>query len=74
MTFRTESGELMVNATEMAKPFGKRPAKWLEIPSTQAFINELSNVRKSDNWILTERGQHTGGTWMHEDVALEFAR
>lgn len=58
----------------MAKPFGKRPAKWLEIPSTQAFINELSNVRKSDNWILTERGQHTGGTWMHEDVALEFAR
>ncbi|OZI09323.1 DNA-binding protein [Siphonobacter sp. BAB-5385] len=63
----------MVNATEMAKPFGKRPAKWLELPSTQLFLNELETVRKSDSLILTEEGRN-GGTWMHEDVALEFAR
>ncbi len=63
----------MVNATEMAKLFGKRPNDWLSLASTKAFIAELSNTRNNGNWILTERGQHTGGTWMHEDVALEFA-
>nr|WP_249112533.1 KilA-N domain-containing protein [Prevotella melaninogenica] len=28
---------VMVNATEMAKSFDKRPAKWLELPSTKSF-------------------------------------
>lgn len=74
ITFQTGNGDVMMNATQMARPFGKRPSKWLELPSTTQFLNELSNVRKSDNWIRTERGQHGGGTWMHEDVALEFAR
>lgn len=76
VTFRTENGVAYVNATEMAKQFSKRPSKWLELPSTVSFINELSNVRKSDisNLIISQRGQHTGGTWMHEDVAIEFAR
>ena len=69
---------VMVNATQMAKPFGKRPAKWLELPSTKKFLEALSGIRKSDSaMIQTESGgKVTGGgcTWMHEDVALEFAR
>lgn len=63
----------MVNATEMAKPFGKRPAKWLELPSTKEFLMTLQTIRKSDSFIRTVEGKK-GGTWMHEDVALEFAR
>lgn len=63
----------MVNATEMAKPFGKRPAKWLELPSTKNFLSALQTIRKSDSLIQTIEGK-SGGTWMHEDVALEFAR
>lgn len=63
--------DLMINATQMARPFGKRPAKWLELPSTQEFISQLSAIRKSDRLIETVNGV---GTWMHEDVALEFAR
>jgi phage antirepressor YoqD-like protein len=64
---------LMVNATEMAKAFDKRPSKWLELPSTIQFIESLEAVRKSDrsSFIKTENGV---GTWMHEDVAMEFAR
>ena len=58
-------------ATEMAKPFGRRPIDWLNLPGAKQFISSLSNVRKSNNWIYTERGQY-GGTWMHEDVALYF--
>ena len=69
---------VMVNATQMAKPFGKRPAKWLELPSTKEFLSKLSEVRKSDiTFVHTAKGnsqQFAQGTWMHEDVALEFAR
>lgn len=62
----------------MAKPFGKRPVDWLRTQSAQDFINALSNVRKctyADLVQVTEGSPETGGgTWMHEDVALEFAR
>lgn len=36
---------VMVNATEMAKPFGKETKDWLKNQSTKEFIHELSNVR-----------------------------
>lgn len=67
----------MVNATEMAKSFDKRPAKWLELPSTKEFLAALTAIRKSDTALIqTNSGgiNGGGGTWMHEDVALEFAR
>lgn len=68
----------MVNATEMAKPFGKRPTDWLRLPSTQDFLAKLAEVRKSHNgFVTTIRGgndRSAQGTWLHEDVALEFAR
>ena len=82
---------VLVNATQMARPFNKRPAKWLELPSTQEFLDslmdiralnnqEFSSVRLSDTsnspFVKTIMGSPSsgGGTWMHEDVALEFAR
>jgi len=64
---------VMINATEMAKPFGKRPVNWLALPSTGSFLRSLEKVRKSDHLIETQSGR-IGGTWMHEDVAIEFAR
>lgn len=73
ITFQVGNSDVMVNATEMAKPFGKRPSKFLELPSTENFIKELQAIRFSDRskFINTVNGV---GTWMHEDVALEFAR
>ena len=76
VTFAKKENVVMVNATQMAKPFGKRPAKWLELPSTKEFLAKLTEVRKSDiGFVKTEKGGNLGGgTWMHEDVAIEFAR
>lgn len=91
VSFKDIQGAVFINATEMAKSFSKRPAKWIELPSTQEFLTslsdirnsrnkEFSNVRKSDTsnkpFIKTIMGSplNGGGTWMHEDVALEFAR
>lgn len=69
---------VMVNATEMAKPFGKSAKHWLLNQSTKDFIEELAKVR---NLTISEIVQvrvgspeNGGGTWMHEDVAMEFAR
>lgn len=71
VTFDYTGTNKMINATEMAKVFGKRPGKWLELPSSKKFLTTLKAIRKSDRLIITENGV---GTWMHEDVALEFAR
>lgn len=73
ITFKQDDGDVMVNATQMAKEFGKRPSKWLELPSTKEFLTELQTIRLSDSLIKTAEGRN-GGTWFHEDVALEFAR
>lgn len=74
-----QKGEnLMVNATQMAKAFGKQPSDWMRQTSTDAFLTSLSAVRGIPRTELI-RQQKGGisteqGTWMHEDVALEFAR
>lgn len=71
---------VMVNATEMARVFGKRPVDWLQNQSTVEFINAITEVRKSTSADFQAVSVAKGGnpqmqgTWMHEDVALEFAR
>lgn len=75
ISFINSEGTVMVNATEMAKPFGKLASGWLRNQSTQDFIKELAamqNCLPSD--LLRVINGDKGGTWMHEDVALEFAR
>lgn len=66
---------IMINANEMAKPFGKRATHWLNNQSTKAFLKELGGVRNltASELVQVVNGDN-GGTWMHEDVAMEFAR
>lgn len=45
VTFRTIDGALMVNATQMAKPFGKMVYDWVRLPSTKAFVSALVEKR-----------------------------
>lgn len=70
---------VMVNATEMAKPFKKLPADWTRQKSSKAFLKALTSVRGIPITQLVEvkhgnSSDFDQGTWMHEDVALEFAR
>lgn len=76
ITFLSGNKEVMVNATEMAKTFGKQPSDWTKTKSAQDFVNSLSAVRKicRTDLIRALQGGNMQGTWMHEDVALEFAR
>ena len=72
---------VMINATQMAKAFGKRPNDWLNLQSTKDFLDELTITRKNGNVeyqaVITKKGglnPDEGGTWLTEDAALEFAR
>lgn len=77
--FDKVDGVTMINATQMAKPFGKQPVFWLNNQSTKEFLAELAKLRNlssADLVRVTKGGndKNAQGTWMHEDVALEFAR
>lgn len=76
VTFRTDNGTLMVNATEMAKPFGKRTNDFLSAKQTKELINSLSTVTgiPATGLISVSQGGSKQGTWLHEDVALLFAQ
>ncbi len=76
ITFRCDDGTTMVNATQMAKPFGKKTVEWLRNQSTSEFLDSMSKVRilTLADLVQVKKGGNNPGTWMHEDVALEFAR
>lgn len=72
------SGEnVMVNATQMAKPFGKLVGDWLRLKTTTEFTEALATDMQIPISTLIQTvkgGKSEQGTWMHEDAALEFAR
>lgn len=74
ITFENKNGQLMINATEMARPFGKIVSEWKRLPSTDKFIEALNQTKgNSHSYIMAKEGVN-GGTWLHEDLAIEFAR
>ncbi len=75
-----ENKAAMINATSMAKPFGKKPADWLRLSSTKQFFTALAEVKSTPVNELKRRVKTNSndgfekGIWIHEDAALEFAR
>ena len=70
---------VMVNATQMAKPFGKQPKDWLRTEQAQRIIDAITDRQKcltADLVVVKQGGNNLEeqGTWMHEDVALVFAQ
>jgi len=72
------NGNVMVNATEMAKIFDKQVVAFTRNETTQAFINECLKSENShylgitnlDDLIISKQ---KSGTWMHRILALKFA-
>lgn len=73
------SNDVMVNATEMAKPFGKRVRDFERLDGTENYIQELlldlnnsADVRcyNREDVYNTNR---KGGTYMHRYLAIKFA-
>lgn len=78
VSFYRKNDMLFVNATEMAKPFGrnKRPGNWLRTQPAINYINEVAvahTCATADLQRVTQGVDQEQGTWLQEDVALEFA-
>ena len=74
----SKNGNVYANATEMARSFGneKRPQFWLNNNYANEFLSEISKARNIAlaDLVIVRKGGNNPGTWMHEDVALEFSR
>lgn len=65
-----------INATDVAKRFGKRVDHWLSNAETKQYIAALDdalNTRSPGYLIMTRKGRN-GGTWLHPKLAVFFAR
>lgn len=71
ITFNLD-GEMMINASQMAKPFGKKTTHFVENSQTQEFIRVLES-KVGIPTLVTNHGGNNPGTWMHQKLALKFA-
>lgn len=78
ITFELANGDVMVNLTEMAKAFGKRPNDFLGLPSTNQLVKAITRKSGiSENQVVIQKQgapQFGGGTWANRLVALSFAQ
>lgn len=74
VSFRKENETVFVNATEMAKPFGKNVKDWTRLQGTSDFVNAYKSAKGQISLLEIQKGGNAPGSWMHEDLALEFAR
>lgn len=65
-----------INATDVAKRFGKRPVDWLKQDETKNYLVALADALNCDpeSLLETRRGRYQGGTWLHAKLAVAFAR
>lgn len=73
ITFQLENGDVMVNATEMAKAFpNKRINDFVNLKQTKEFI-QLLTLKTGISVLEIQHGGAYAGTWMHQKLALKFA-
>lgn len=76
VSFLPQDNNTLINATEMARVFGKFPKDFLKTQQTKEFISALTSRTKIPlaDLLIVKNGGENNGTWMHEDLAMEFAR
>ena len=76
--FEFSKGEVMVNLTQMAKAFGKRPNDFLSLSSTTLLIEAITrkNGISENQIVIQKKGSsiYGGGTWGNRLIALSFAQ
>ena len=75
----TTNGNLSVNLTQMAKPFGesKRPSKWLRYEESKTYLDALAKALNSPlaDLLTVRKGSNMPGTWCHDyRIAMRFAQ
>jgi plasmid maintenance system antidote protein VapI len=76
IAFEEINGKMMVNATQMAKSFGKTPKDWLRTQQAKDLVNVVA-VRQmclTNDLQVVKQGGVNQGTFFQKDVALFFAQ
>ena len=73
-----KTDDLFFNATHIAKQFGKLPADFLRLDATREYIDEILKdsqygISHSENLVRVTNGGKYRGTWLHKELAFEFA-
>lgn len=75
ITFEFDNKNVMVNATEMAKPFAKNVKDFTRLEQTKLFIEHC--LKREDSPFLSQEqlliSAQKSGTWMHRFLAIKFA-
>ena len=80
--------DVMVNATQLAKIYGKRPAEYLRLPDTIKLINAITRKYgiSENQLVVTSKGGNISdmgkshivdnqqGTWMHRLIVVDFCQ
>lgn len=71
-------GDIYINATEIAKQFAKQPSSFLRLKSTAEYIEEILSESHyvnshTENLVRVVNGGKYKGTWLHKELAYEFA-
>ena len=76
--FELGDDSVMMCATELGKQFGqsKKPVSWLRTKKAKNIIKSVSKETglKPENLVIVQNGGLVSGTWMHSNVAIEYAR
>ena len=85
ISFEFEDGNKMINATQMAKPFGKLVADFLRLKTTKEYVEILEEEKRYGKSHIAQNAEvlrvikggdakdGLQGTWMNEQLALKFA-
>lgn len=81
LSMLVKTDDMFFNATEIAKQFNKQPIDFLKTESTNEYIDALIEDSRTDNiqfqktdLIKTTKGGKYQGTWIHQKLAIQFAR
>jgi plasmid maintenance system antidote protein VapI len=76
IAFEDINGKMMINATQMAKPFGKKPDDWIRTQQARELTKTLSTslICELKDLQVVKNGGLNRGTFLHEELALIFAQ
>ena len=76
IAFEEINGKMMVNATQMAKSFGKKPDDWIRTQQSKELTKTLATslICELKDLQVVKNGGLNRGTFLHEELALIFAQ
>lgn len=76
IAFEEINGKIMVNATQMAKYFGKKPDDWIRTQQSKELTKTLATslICELKDLQVVKNGGVNRGTFLHEELALIFAQ